>query len=214
MHAVLAPDGACWRCDRRVGLSPACATCHAPQPLPVDADLYGVLGLDRSLVVDPSALERRYHELARAVHPDRHQLTDARTTELSVRATATLNRAYRTLRGPIARGRYWLELHGRPLAEDNNRVPPGLAALVFDVQEQLEELNAAPHSAGVRAAVETARAEVKGRLQADLEALEACYARWGAPEDEAALAELKRRLTEISYLKTLLADVEDALEQG
>lgn len=212
MHAAIAREGACWRCDDRIGLSPACGACHAPQPIDPDVDHYGVLGLERSLVVDLAALERRYHDLARAVHPDRHQLTDPRSTELSVQATAALNRAHRTLREPIARGRYWLELHGRPLAEDNNRVPPGLVALVFDVQDELEELRAAPGSAGVRAAVETARAEVKGRLASEIAELESCYARWGSPTDDATLADLKRRLTEISYLRTLLEDVEDVLE--
>jgi molecular chaperone HscB len=212
MHAVLAREGACWRCDDRIGLSPACGTCHAPQPIGPDFDHYGVLGLERSLVVDAADLQRRYHELARTLHPDRHQLADARSTELSVQATAALNRAHRTLHDPIARGRYWLELHGIALAKDNNRVPPGLAALVFDVQEQLEELGAAPGSAGVRAGVETARAEVKRRLESEVAGLEACYARWGTSTDEASLGELKRRLTEIAYLKTLLADVEDALE--
>lgn len=212
MHAALSTrDGACWRCDERVGLSPACTSCQAPQPLGADVDHYDLLGVERSLVVDPAVLERRYHDLARTVHPDRHQLGDARGVELAVQATAALNRAYRTLRDPIARGRYWLAQHGMPLGEDNNRVPPGLAALVFDVQEQLEELRGAPESAGVRAAVETVRAELKARLDAELTALEARYQEWQAPTDEATLAELKGRLTEIAYLKTLLGDVEQAL---
>ncbi len=212
MHAALEREGACWRCDRRVGLSPSCHGCHAPQPVSQGADHYGLLDVERSLVVDPVALERRYHELARSVHPDRHQLGEARSTELAVQATAALNRAYRTLREPIARGRYWLELHGLPLAHDNNQVPPALAALVFDVQEQLEELRAAPASAGVRAGVETARAEVKAQLETEIAALQACYRGWQGSTGDAELAELKRRLTDIAYLKTLLADVDEALE--
>jgi molecular chaperone HscB len=211
MNAVVEREGACWRCDSRVGLAPACGTCHAPQPVAADVDHYDILGIERSLAVDLSALERRYHDLARSVHPDRHQVGTARSTELSVQATAALNRAYRTLREPIARGRYWLELHGRSLAEDNNRVPPALATLVFDVHEQLEELRAAPHAAGVRAGVETARAELKERLATEIADLEGCYAHWGGATDAAALDVLKRRLTEVSYLKTLLGDVEGAL---
>lgn len=204
-------DGACWRCDQRVGLSPACATCHAPQPLAPDIDHFEILGVPRALVVDPAELERRYHELARRVHPDRHQTTEVEAVELSVRATAALNRAFRTLRDPIARGRYWLDLHGRPLATDNNRVPPALAALVFEVQEQLEELQETPDSAGARAAVETARAEVKARVDAERAALEAFYTTAGADEED--LDELKRRLTDLAYLKTLLDDVEEGLER-
>jgi molecular chaperone HscB len=204
-------DGACWRCDQRVGLSPACSTCHAPQPLAADVDHFGILGVPRSLVVDQADLERRYHELARRVHPDRHQTTDIVAVGLSVRATAALNQAFRTLRDPIARGRYWLDLHGRPLAADNNRVPPALASLVFEVQEQLEELRSAPDSSGVRAAVEAVRAEMKTRVEAERNALEAFYAL--ATTTDQDLEELKRRLTDLAYLTTLLDDVEEELER-
>ena len=50
-----------------------------------------------------------------------------------------MNRAYRTLRDVVQRGQYWLELQGEQLGRDNNRVPPALAALVFEVQEKLAE---------------------------------------------------------------------------
>ena len=170
--------GACWRCDDRLGLSAACTACHAPQPIAPGTDHFTLVGVPRSLVVDGSDLERRYHELARSLHPDRHQMADAKSIELAVQATAGLNRAYRTLRDPIARGRYWLEQHGQPLARDNNRVPSALATLVFDVQEQLEELREAPESAGVRAGVETVRAEIRGRLASEVADLEGRYVAW------------------------------------
>jgi len=204
-------EGACWRCESRVGLAPACGTCHAPQPVNGQVDHYDILGVERSLVVDPAELDCRYHDLARSIHPDRHQVGGARSATLSVQATAALNRAYRTLREPIARGRYWLDVHGRSLTADNNRVPPALATLVFDVQEQLEELRAAPNAAGVRAGVEAARADVKARLGDEIAALEACYATWKTAADASVLDDLKQRLTQISYLKTLLGDVEEVL---
>ena len=46
--------------------------------------------------------------------------------------TALVNRAYRTLKDPVARGLYWLEIHGESLGRDNERVPPALAARVFE----------------------------------------------------------------------------------
>lgn len=203
--------GACWRCDDRLGLSAACLACHAPQPIPADLDHYALLGLSRSLVVDVAELDRRYHELARSLHPDRHQMADDRSAQLAVHATAVLNRAYRTLRDPVSRGRYWLDLHGQPLAKENNRVPPALAALVFEVQEQLEDLRATPESVGVRAGVESARVQLRGRLDAEIAQLSERYAAWSAPADDASLGELKRRLSDIAYLKTLVADVEEGL---
>ena len=63
--------------------------------------------------------------------------------DASLRGTALLTRSYRTLRDPVTRGLYWLELNGRSSLENNNRVPPELAELVFEAQEQLAELRAA-----------------------------------------------------------------------
>lgn len=201
----------CWRCSHRVGLSPACGSCRAPQPLSDGTDHFGILGIGRSLVVDRDDLDRRYHDAARLVHPDRHHAGEARALELSVAASAAVNRAHRTLRDPVARGRYWLELHGMPLAQDNNRVPPVLAELVFDTQETLEELRAAPGRPAVRAAAEQACATVRTQVEAHVTALEERYRVWGEAATPDVLDELKERLAAIAYLRTLLADVEAAL---
>ena len=207
MH-VAEREGDCWRCAERVGLSAFCSSCEAPQPLPPGADHFAVLGVPRGLALDGTDLERRYHEASRRVHPDRHQTAGPRERELSLAASAALNRAYRTLREPVARGRYWLELHGDAIGLDNNRVPPDLAELVFAVQEQLAELRTGH---GDVVAVRTARAALADRLEALVAGLEAHYRRWDDPDAPAALADLKRVLSEIAYLRTLVRDVDAGL---
>ena len=208
-------QGVCWKCGTAIGEVLVCAGCGAPQPTQSGADLFAVLGLARGLAIDPGGLEARYHAAARTVHPDRYQTADARERELSLVASATVNRAYRTLRDPVARGRYWLELHGTALAERNAAVPPALAAEVFETQEKLAELRGATGAEAV-----ALRSEVRGlhdALAARLEGLRAAlveqYARWNG-DAAGALEELKRRLSEIAYLGTLLGDVEDAIGDG
>ena len=165
-------------------------------------------------MVDPHDLERRYHEASRAVHPDRHQTAGERDRTFSLAASAAVNRAYRTLRDPIARGRYWLELHGSPLGERNNQVPSALAELVFETQEQLAELRGASDPAAARRGIESALAGLDERLRGLVAELEARYAVWDAAGGEAsdALAELKRRLSEIAYLNTLRDDVDETVD--
>jgi molecular chaperone HscB len=203
------PGGACWRCGAAAGML-ACESCGVPQPLVPDVDLFAVLGLPRRLTVDGADLERRWLGASRAVHPDRHQTADDRTRTLSLAASAAVNEAYRTLRDPVARGRYWLELHGVPLGKDNNRVPPALAELVFETQEALEDFRSDGTS---RDDVAATHGALDGRLQGLVDDLATRYAAWDAadPAAPAALDELKTRLSEIAYLDTLVEDVDEAL---
>src|SRR4030095_14660498 len=87
------------------GLGLVCVLCEPRQPLPAPVDLFAVLGLPRRLVVDWAELEERYHAASRIVHPDRHQAAAERRRELSLVASAAVNRAYRTLPHPGARAR-------------------------------------------------------------------------------------------------------------
>src|SRR5262245_556011 len=135
----------CWRCHASTSAM-VCPACGAPQPLAADTDHFALLAIPRTLTVDLEEIERRYHSLSRGAHPDRHQAAEPRARQLSIALTAELNRAYRTLRDPVARGRYWLTLHGSPLGANNNHVPPSLAALVFETQEAIEVLREQPSS--------------------------------------------------------------------
>jgi molecular chaperone HscB len=206
-----AKHGACWRCAAETRGALICPGCGTVQPVPADTDYFAALGLPRRLALDVAQLERRYLEASRALHPDRFQTATGREQELSLAASALVNRARRTLRSPAARGRYWLELHGDRLGEDNKRVPPAIAAEVFETQEKLEELRAAgsgPAADGLRREVRALHDELAARLQALTAELEARYGAWNGDGD---LDELKRRLSEIAYLTTLLGDLEVAL---
>ena len=202
-------EAACWRCGASADVL-ACAACGAPQASVADLDRFAVLGLPRRLTVDRDDLERRYLNASRAVHPDRHQTADDRTRTLSLAASAAVNQAYRTLRDPVTRGRYWLELHGLSLGKDNNRVPPALAELVFDTQEALEDFRS---GGGSRDDVAATHAALDGRLQGLVDDLAARYPVWDAadPAAPSVLDELKTRLSEIAYLDTLVEDVDEAL---
>src|SRR4029077_11415228 len=101
MEAAQKTRSECWRCHAETAGALAWPGCEAVQPLGGDADLFAVLGLPRSLALDPVDLERRYHAGARAVHPDRHQTGSAEERELSLAASTAVNRAYRTLRDPV-----------------------------------------------------------------------------------------------------------------
>ena len=107
--APLAPVR-CWQCGAEQKPAPLCSSCEAVLPLPADADHYQAFDIPRRLALDPEELSQRYYRLSRLLHPDAHGSGAAPAREASMTNTAALTRAYRTLRDPVARGRYWLEL--------------------------------------------------------------------------------------------------------
>src|ERR1039457_3229732 len=191
----------CPSCGRRQAPLLTCADCGSPLAAPLDC--FAALGIPRKLVIDLGALERRYHELSRKIHPDRFASSAAPVRDASLRATATLTRSYRTLRDPVARGLYWLELNGEKLAENNKRVPPELAELVFEVQEQLA------------AEIVARRGQLQATMDARLAEHERNFVKWDQrPDDNMLTLELKAILSSIAYLRTLIRDVDRALDNS
>jgi molecular chaperone HscB len=178
-------------------------------------DHFEVLGLPRRLVIDERKLADHYYRLSRLYHPDFHQSGTPAERLASLRRTAAVNDAYKTLRDPVARGRWWLERHGRKLGS-SPEVPPDLAALVFDVQEMLEGLREDPDEKA-RQTADKRRAEVEAERYKRLAALSRIFKDWDARGDGAPVAELleelQHTLAEISYLTTLLRDIDRALEE-
>lgn len=200
-----------------------CSECGAPTG--AELDCFAALGLARKLALDPARLEQTYHDLGRRIHPDRFATGAVKLRDASLRGTALLTRAYRTLRDPVSRGLYWLELNGHKLADNNKSVPAGLAELVFEVQEQLADLREARSGAGgeaerLRGEVDARRMELQATLDEAQRDLAQNFARWDEHPGvegkirEALVTELKSILSKIAYLRTLIRDVDRELDSA
>jgi molecular chaperone HscB len=188
-----------------------------------ETDYFGFFGLERKLGLDVAALERRFYELSWKLHPDNFHNASAQEQAASLEKASVLNDAWRTLRDPVARVEYLLELEGvRREGEIKQQAPPDLLAEVFELNEYLEELRAA-HRAGGKAAhelrnhLEEARANFQQKLEAVLAELTAQFAAFDAAKDEsarkAALARLSEILNRHSYIRNLVRNVTDELDE-
>jgi molecular chaperone HscB len=95
-----------------------CHICGAVQP-PGGQNHFARLGLPRSFDVDAGDLDKRYFAFQRNLHPDRFARKTARERALAESQSASLNQAYETLKDPLRRAGYLLELAGRPSAAVN-----------------------------------------------------------------------------------------------
>jgi molecular chaperone HscB len=176
----------CWSCEKSAGEGLTCAACGAITPPDSRADRFQVLGVERRFAVDLAAVERRYKEMTRVLHPDRFARADARARRASLARSVQLNQAWRTLKDPVRRAEYLLELAGldvggelgptqpRPSGERQRvPVPQALLLEMLELREELAEARAAgarERVAAMEAAVRTRRQAAMGIVATALEA--------------------------------------------
>lgn len=208
----------CPSCGRPQAPRLSCPDCQAP--LAANLNFFAALDLPRRLRVDGPRLEATYHALGRRLHPDRFATAPVKVRDASLRTTALLTRAYRTLRDPLTRASYWLELEsGKPDAH-SQEVPGEVAALVFEVQEELAELRdlsarKTDEQARMRQRINERRAELVDSIEGLGTRLEVCFVALDQVDGAAPaamIAELRTVLAETAYLKTLLRDIDKALD--
>ena len=184
------------------------------------SDYFEAFGLPRRLQVDLDALQHRFYELSRRHHPDFHQGAAAEAQAQALEASALVNRAYRTLRDPVARVEYLIALEeGREVREETAAKPtPPMDLLeeMLEVQEALEEAKAAGLTAGTSDRLRAERQRLEARRRAEEDALIAGAAEWDvtveAGGDRTPLLErFKQRLAARAYLRTAIDDLDQAL---
>ena len=214
-----------------------CPSCTRILALGRHGDFFSFIGVPRKLGLDPSDLEGRFRALSRQFHPDYFCNAGPAERRASLERSSYLNDAYRTLRQPISRIEYLLELEGMSAgasarraagvagASASNEVPPSLLEEVFALNEELDEVRklrfgGAPPERW-KPGLERARQPIEAK-QADHERqLQELSAKWDALVDSQApdserrgvLAALRERMLERNYINNLLAGIAKELSQ-
>ena len=99
-------------------------------------------GFSRRLAIDPQTLEAKFYELSRAFHPDFYQNKSDAEQTISLGNSAMLNTAYRTLRDPIQRAEYLLDLEAGSVKDIRTTPPADLFEEILELQDTLDEFRA------------------------------------------------------------------------
>jgi len=168
------------------------------------ADHFSLLGLPRQFRLDPGQLDQAWRDLQGAVHPDRFASAGTAEQRLAVQWATRANEAGQTLKKPLRRACYLLELAGEPInAQNNTAMPPDFLTAQMERREQLHELRAARDETGLDQLASLQLAE-----------LETAYQRLAVLMDDeknlSAASELVRRLL---FMDKLRAEIADALAE-
>src|SRR5262249_3910437 len=126
-------------CEMLSQAPPTRDDCRALYEHVSSAIYFELFGLAPAYDIDTEALSRKYLAIARNVHPDAFATSNEVTQSLILRISAAVNRAHETLRDPLLRAEYILELSGGKSAGEDKRVPDDLLVHVMALREEIEE---------------------------------------------------------------------------
>ena len=107
---------------------------------PALGDFFTLFQLPRHFALDPAKLEAAYLDVQARVHPDRFAHLAENERRVSMQWAAHANEAYRTLKSPLMRARYLLELTGHdPQVESNTAMPHDFLMRQMVLREAIEE---------------------------------------------------------------------------
>ncbi|MDX5334430.1 MAG: Fe-S protein assembly co-chaperone HscB [Gammaproteobacteria bacterium] len=160
---------------------------------------FALFGLPVGFEVDAAALADSYRSLQAQLHPDRFATADDKQRRLSVQGASWVNEAYQTLKDPMRRARYLLELEGVSFNDETETSSdPEFLMEQMALREALGEVREA---ADPMAALDT----VGDRIQALDRALTAEFERAHAAGD---LAAAKEAVLKMKFFRRLREEVE------
>ena len=112
------------------------------------SNYYELFQLPVRFEVDLKELSERYRTLQSSVHPDKFANATDLERRLSVQQSARINEAFQTLKNPLRRARYLLELNGVDMnADTDTSMDPMFLMQQMELREKLETVKDSAHPA-------------------------------------------------------------------
>jgi molecular chaperone HscB len=176
---------------------------------------FELFGVDVQFSTDAKVISEKYLELQRKSHPDKFANVSAAEQRVSVQFSSYVNKAYQTLKTPLLRAEYLLELAGHSVNSNSITINDGIFLMAqMDARESLSELSDDVVSGHIDIMAATEKLEVfsteANKDHAKLVALfEAEYNNERFVEAQQSVAKLhfvEKMLTEVERIEDKLLD--------
>ena len=158
-------------------------------------------GLPLAFSVDPAVLSSAYREIQGQVHPDRHAQSGAAGKRVAMQLSTRANQAFETLKNPLKRAIYLLELRGMDVGAENNTVmEPAFLIEQMEWREAVEDALAAKNVDELQRLLVHLRADVRLR-----------YAKLGALLDANADQPAVEAARQLMFLEKVQSEIGDSL---
>jgi molecular chaperone HscB len=164
-------------------------------------DFFSLFGLPRQQALDADKLELLYRDIQTRVHPDKHAHLADSDKRLAMQWATHVNEAYQTLKDPLKRARYLLQLAGHDVRLETNTAMP---AEFLMAQMELRESVAEAKDAGDAETLDALHRQLKKESRAEYALLQETLDA-GAHERAGAL------VRQLMFQEKLLQEIDDAL---
>lgn len=158
--------------------------------------------------LDSHRLNTAYRKLQNQIHPDRFSQGSEAEKLSSVQTSSFVNEAYVTLKSPVARARYFVELAGVAIDLSSNTIADG--AFLMQQMELREQLEEAPRATDPEAALETIALQVQEMLEGLCGRFEEITQHWGRGELD---SEVKKGAAQLVYQMKFLEKLGSEIEE-
>lgn len=170
-------------------------------PLNLQADDFTLFGVAAGFALDRTALDERWKQLQRQVHPDRFTTDGAVAQRVAMQWSVRINEAYQRLKDPLKRAAYWCELQGAPVnAESNTAMPTAFLMQQMEWREALDD-------AGDEAALDALLADTRQARQNLLSTLE------DAIDKQHDAAQAVEQVRALMFVERFAAEVHQRLDR-
>jgi molecular chaperone HscB len=122
---------------------------------------FTLFGIPERFAQDRAALDARWKELQREVHPDKFAAQGGSAQRVAMQWSVRINEAYQRLKEPLSRAAYLCELRGAPIeAEKNTAMPTEFLMHQMEWREALDDAKSEADLLALTAQVDTLRREL------------------------------------------------------
>jgi molecular chaperone HscB len=159
--------------------------------------------------VDLAQVQQRYRKIQKAVHPDKYANAGSQERRVSMQQTSLINQALHTLKHPVERAVYLLQLKGVDFAMDKGTTMD--AAFLMEQMEMREKLEAVCEHDDPLAELDTMSAGVKSNMNAMADDFKRAYASAELDDAIEAVRKLQFLYKAKQEIDELAANIEDKM---
>jgi len=174
-----------------------------PQSFDLNRNHFELFGVRQAFDVDLAAVEGAYRDIQAQVHPDRFARLSGAERRASMQWATHVNGAFQTLKSPLARAKYLIELAGGDTeARNHGALPPAFLAEQMEWREKVETARDARDLAALSALDSETAADIRNAQSGLGRALDLDH----------DLSAAKSALFHLMFLDKLRTEIHDALE--